>query len=80
MVLIPSMGKMPEFSDYDKIIVDEDERYAANCIWINGTVLIPSGNPKLMAEIQKRGYQVVELDMSEFRKLDGGLSCLSLRF
>ncbi|MFW9784766.1 MAG: N(G),N(G)-dimethylarginine dimethylaminohydrolase, partial [Candidatus Heimdallarchaeota archaeon] len=26
------------------------------------------------------GYKILELGMSEFRKMDGGLSCLSLRF
>lgn len=80
MVVIPAMAQKPEFSGYDKIVVDEDESYAANCVWINGTVLIPSGNPKLEAKVINKGYQVIELEMSEFRKLDGGLSCLSLRF
>lgn len=63
-----------------KIFVDPEEQYAANSLWINGTVLVPSGNPLLSERIAESGYRVVELDMSEFRKADGGLSCLSLRF
>jgi len=68
------------FSSYKKLWVDDDESYAANCVWINGHVLLPDGNPKIKASIINEGYRVIELEMSEFQKLDGGLSCLSLRF
>lgn len=70
----------PEFAEYALIRVDEDERYSANCLWLNGTVLVAAGFPKTRRAIESRGYQTRPLDMSEFRKLDGGLSCLSLRF
>jgi dimethylargininase len=80
LVVAKAFSELPEFESFNKILVDEDESYAANCIWINDNVLIPSGNPKLISQIQDIGYKVIGLDMSEFRKLDGGLSCLSLRF
>jgi len=70
----------PELKKFNFIEIAEDESYAANCIWINDKVLIPSGYPKAKQSIVNAGYSVIELDMSEFRKLDGGLSCLSLRF
>ena len=38
------------------------------------------GYPKAKKAISDLGYPIIELDMSEFRKIDGGLSCLSLRF
>ncbi len=69
-----------EFKKYNRIIIDESEGYAANCIWVNDAVLVPMGYPKTKAAISKAGYKVIEVDVSEFRKLDGGLSCLSLRF
>jgi dimethylargininase len=68
------------FRNFNKIIVDSDESYSANCIWFNGKVIVPLGFPKSKQRIEDAGYETVELDMSEFRKLDGGLSCLSLRF
>ena len=49
-------------------------------IWINGYVLVPKGFPKTRDKIVNAGYSIIEVDISEFRKLDGGLSCLSLRF
>ena len=69
-----------EFSDYNLIEIESDEAYAANCIWVNGTVLVPAGFPKAKTAIRKAGYKIITLEMSEFEKIDGGLSCLSLRF
>ena len=70
----------PEFQKYNILNVDEDEDYAANCVWVNDQVLVPEGYPKTRKIVEQAGYSVVELDTSEFRKQDGGLSCLSLRF
>ena len=70
----------PEFQGFQLLEVDPDEAYAANSVWINGTVLTPSGFPKTRALIASAGYKIRQVDVSEFQKLDGGLSCLSLRF
>lgn len=69
-----------EFEKFNRIMIAEAENYAANCIWVNGTVLVPLGFPQTLAAIKDAGYPATEVDLSEFRKLDGGLSCLSLRF
>jgi len=68
------------FEKYNPIEIPEKESYAANCIWINGSVIIPLGNPTAKQRINNAGYSVIETDVSEFQKLDGGLSCLSLRY
>jgi len=70
----------PEFQRFNILEINADESYAANCIWVNGTVLIPAGYPNARQTVENAGYPIIELDVSEFRKLDGGLSCLSLRF
>jgi len=70
----------PEFQQYNLLRVDHEEAYAANSVWVNGTVLVPAGFPKTSNLIASAGYKVREVDVSEFQKLDGGLSCLSLRF
>jgi len=80
LVACSDFKKNAEFQQFNIIEVDEDESYAANCVWINGTVLIAQGYYKIKRAIQSCGYQIIELNVSEFRKLDGGLSCLSLRF
>ena len=70
----------PEFQKYNQLKIDDDESYAANCVWVNDHVLLPKGFPKSKMIIEKTGYKIIEVDVSEFQKLDGGLSCLSLRF
>jgi len=65
---------------YEIIRVPEAERYAANALRVNDHVLIAAGYPETQTAIESLGFPVLPLDMSEFRKLDGGLSCLSLRW
>ena len=68
------------FDQYNSIEIPENESYAANCIWVNEFVIIPLGYPITKEKIRNAGYTVLETDVSEFQKLDGGLSCLSLRY
>ena len=80
---MPVSGEFVEkedFAKYNRIQIPEEEAYAANCIWVNGTVIVPMGFPAVEAAVRQAGYPVILVDTSEYRKLDGGLSCLSLRF
>ena len=70
----------PEFAKYNRVEIPEEEAYAANCIWVNGTVIVPEGYPVVEKAVRDLGYKVLLVDTSEYRKVDGGLSCLSLRF
>lgn len=69
-----------DFAHKTILAVDTDESYAANSVWINDVVIVPEGFNNTARLIQDAGYVVKKTDVSEFRKLDGGLSCLSLRF
>lgn len=69
-----------EFDRFDIMTVAAEERAAANCIRINDHILMSSGFPETRNMFQSLGEQVIEVDISEFAKLDGGLTCLSLRF
>ena len=64
----------------DVIVPPATEVYGANCVRVNDVVLLASGHPQLQAALEDRGLRVVVLDMSEYQKMDGGLSCLSIRF
>lgn len=70
----------PDFAPFNCIEIPENEVYASNSIWVNGTVIVPADYPITKKRIEEAGYSTLETDVSEFRKLDGGLSCLSLRF
>lgn len=65
---------------YDKIVVDETEAYAANTLRVNDHLLAPQGFPKTKQKLQSLGFDIIELHMSEVRKMDGGLTCWSVRF
>jgi dimethylargininase len=80
MLVCGEFIKAKKFEKYKRIPVDEEESYAANSLWINGKVIVPEGFPKTRKRIEKAGYDTICLNVSEFRKIDGGLSCLSLRF
>lgn len=70
----------PVFNDYKKIIVPDEEEYAANCIRVNDYVIVPEGFPQTKEQINDAGFKTIEVPTTEFQKHDGGLSCLSLRF
>jgi dimethylargininase len=80
LVVTDALASLEEFASYELVRINPDEEYAANCLSINGHVLIAKGCPRFAATLAGLGYRTMELDMSEFRKMDGGLSCLSLRF
>lgn len=67
-------------SGWEIVRMPEGEDYAANCIRVNNTLLVAEGFPATSALLGEWGYDIVPLAMSEFRKMDGGLSCLSLRW
>jgi dimethylargininase len=80
LVAVDALAERDVFAGYEMIRVAPDEAYAANCLRVNDHVLVAAGFPKLEAALRGLGYAVIPLEMSEFRKMDGGLSCLSLRF
>jgi hypothetical protein len=67
-------------SGWEIVRVPEGEDYAANCIRVNDALLVARGFPATCAMLSDLGYTLVPLDISEYRKMDGGLSCLSLRW
>ena len=69
-----------QLKGYDTITVDREESYAANTLFINDHLLVPRGYSKTRRKLEVLGFNIVELDTSEVRKMDGGLTCMSLRF
>ena len=66
--------------DHEVVVVPAGEEYAGNCVRINGRVLTAAGYPAWEATLRELREDVIVLDVSEYRKMDGGLSCLSIRF
>jgi dimethylargininase len=80
LVVTQGLEELIDPSGYEIVPVDKDETYATNCVRVNDYVILAAGYPKIAKELSKLGYKTIPMEMSEFQKMDGGLSCLSLRF
>ncbi len=80
LLVTADFAERPELAAYDRLVVPPGEEYAANTLHINGRWLTPAGFDGTLAELKRAGGSITTLDLSEMRKMDGGLSCLSLRF
>ena len=80
LLITKAFSEFEEFSGYNKIILDQKEEYAANTLYINKSLIIPKGFPATKKKLEVLNKRIIELDVSEMRKMDGGLTCLSLRF
>jgi len=68
------------FSGFKEILVAPGEEAAANALRVNDRVFVGADFPVTIALLSKAGFRVVPLPISEIRKIDAGLSCMSLRW
>lgn len=80
LLISEDFADLPAFSGYGKIIAARGEIFACNTLLVNGCLITPKGFPDTRKKLEKTGYDIVELDVSEARKMDGGLTCMSIRF
>ena len=80
VVVAEGFFDMDLLRSYKRIVVPRGEEYAADCLAVNGTVLVAKGYPKTERLIERAGFSAREVDVAEFRKGDGALTCLSILF
>ncbi len=80
LIMTPALESKAAFRIFRRIVLEPEESYAANVLRINGRILLPAGFPSVRRKLGTMGLPLLELDVSEMRKMDGGLTCLSLRF
>ena len=68
------------FNGYRVLEVAAGEEACANCVRFNDVVLFPAGHPKTASLLRREGYTLTELPNEQAALIDGGMSCLSLRF
>jgi dimethylargininase len=73
-----SFARTGAFAGFDLVVVPEEESYAANCFAASGQAIVSEGFPVTKSLIEDRGIVCHPLDMSEFRKGGGSLTCLSI--
>ena len=78
MIIVPELVDTVSFPGFKFIPLPKEEVYAADALYLGERkVLIPSGYPTASAKLKEAGYRPVEVDMSEFWKGDGGVTCLN---
>jgi dimethylargininase len=65
-----------QFADVEPLAVEEPA--AANCVRAGGRIILPAGNPRTADLLRGRGFDVVEVDVSELQKAEAGVTCMSL--
>jgi dimethylargininase len=70
----------PIFTKMNKVILKDTDSYASNTLTYNGTVLIPKKYPSVSDSLKELDYDVILVEMSEFERCEGALTCLSLLF
>ena len=80
MIATPALAAAGLFDGMEVVVTPDGEERAANLVRVNGAVLIGADYPRTTSLLAGRGYDLVALDVASIRKIDAGLSCLSLRW
>ena len=78
LLISPERVETSAFKNFKWIEVEERDSYAANCLALGNRVIMPAGFKTVNEKIRQYGFETIELEMSEFEKADGGITCLSL--
>jgi dimethylargininase len=77
VLIVPELVDPESLPGFEFVSIPRDEAYAADALYLGeGRVLIPSGFPKTAAKLKGAGYEPIDVDISEFYKGDGGVTCL----
>ncbi|HVU21655.1 MAG TPA: hypothetical protein VHE09_13065, partial [Rhizomicrobium sp.] len=74
------MADSGAFAGLKVLVVPEGEEGAANFLRINDIVFVGDRYPRTIEMLKREGFAVRGLKIDEIRKLDAGLSCMSLRW
>ena len=80
LLVTNNFAEHKQLTGHKKIVVESAETYAANTLLVNDHLLMPAGFPQTKKKLAALGIEIMELDTSEVRKMDGGLTCMSIRF
>lgn len=80
LIMAGAYSHRPEFRHFRRITPIPEDMEACNCLRINDTLLMPRGFPRVRDLLVNLDLPLMEVTISEFQKMDGGLTCLSLRF
>jgi dimethylargininase len=78
LVALPQFAAAFSRLGYQVVEVHPEDWHAANVVSWGGKILLPARHPRVQERLELLGFETFEVDLSEFKKQDGGASCLSL--
>ena len=70
----------PALEGFQVLVAPEGEEYAADTLAVGDAVIMPAGLPRAHEMVRETGFDVIPLDVSEFEKCEGAVTCLSVLF
>jgi dimethylargininase len=67
-----------QFAGVEPLPVDPGEDHAANAVRAGSFIILPAGSPRTADKLLERGFALIEVDVSELRKAEAGVTCMSL--
>lgn len=80
LLVNPKWIELKDLAGFDIVEIDPSESFAGDVLVIGRTVVSGAANPKTAALIGALGFDSRTIDLSEFAKAEGGVTCLSLVF
>ncbi len=74
------IASISEFKKYDVLSIPKKEENFVNAVSLNDRIIIAKGSNYVVSQLRKRNLNIEELDISEIRKFDGSLTCISILF
>jgi dimethylargininase len=80
MIATGKYASHPALEGFQVLVAPEGEEYAADTLAIGDSVVMPTGLPRAHELVREAGFDVIPLDVSEFEKCEGAVTCLSILF
>jgi dimethylargininase len=80
LLINPNWIDAAPFGEHELIHIAPEEQWAANLLRLGSRILMNAASPKTLARVRERGFDVTTVDISEFMKMEAGLTCMSLLF
>jgi len=71
--------KIENTLDYINVCEEDAKKFACNAVCLGNKIVMPSGCENTYKQLERLGYEVYHIDMSEFIKAGGACKCLTLR-
>lgn len=80
LLMNPAWLDVPALRGFKLVNVPEEEADAANVALVGTSVCVAASHPRTAGLIRRLGFTVQTIDLSEFAKAEGCVTCLSLLF